>query len=360
MKIGILTFHRAHNYGAVLQCYALQQYLIQLRHEVYVIDYNNRQLWTGYDWRDREYERAILRNIIKMPIRLFRYIKNRRRQILRYYKFVYFQERILKLSSVSSIVESPYDLILIGSDQVWNTSITQGLDPFYWGAFKKPSTTKVATYAASLRAFWKEEQYDQIYGALKKLSGISVREASVGRYVNGLFPDLKISCVPDPVLLLSVDKWKSLAKMPKLNSQYLFFYQAEKSDTVYQTAVEIALQQGLPLVVLSADQWAVNSKECHSASPQEFLGWIINAKLVVTSSFHALAFCILFQKDFYAINLNHGHDERLKNLVSLFGLEDRLIDNASQCKSLDPFSNGNKLKGLTIKAEDYLLPLICP
>ena len=354
MKIGILTFHRAHNYGAVLQCYALQQYLIQLGHDTYVIDYNNRLLWAGYDWRDKEYERAIVRNLVKFPIRLFRYIKNRKRQIFRYYKFVNFQENRLQLSSAKSIIDSPFDLIFIGSDQVWNTSITHGFDPFYWGTFQKPMKTKVATFAASLRVFWKEEQYSQVYESLKKLSGISVREAAVGRYVQQIFPDLKIFHVPDPVLLLSPEVWKSMAKRPKLSSQYVFFYQAEKSDAVYKTAMEIASQRELPLLVLSADQWAVNSKECHSASPQEFLGWILNAKLVVSSSFHALAFCILFQKDFYAINLNHGHDERLKDLVNLFGLGDRLIDTSDQCKNLKPFDNESALSQLKAISNDYV------
>ena len=165
---------------------------------------------------------------------------------------------------------------------------------------------------------------------------------------------MKIFHVPDPVLLLSPEVWKSMAKRPKLSSQYVFFYQAEKSDAVYKTAMEIASQRELPLLVLSADQWAVNSKECHSASPQEFLGWILNAKLVVSSSFHALAFCILFQKDFYAINLNHGHDERLKDLVNLFGLGDRLIDTSDQCKNLKPFDNESALSQLKAISNDYV------
>ena len=175
--------------------------------------------------------------------------------------------------------------------------------------------------------------------------------------MNHLFPDLKITCVPDPVLLLSPEQWMSLAKIPNSDTQYAFFYQAEKSDTVYKTALKIASRQGLPLFTLSADQWAVNSKECHSASPQEFLGWIINAKLVITSSFHALAYCIIFQKDFYAINLNHGHDDRLKNLVSFFGLEDRLIDDATQCKILTPFSNDKALQVLNSQAVEYISSL---
>ena len=354
MKIGILTFHRAHNYGAVLQCYALQQYLIQEGHDVYVIDYNNKQLWEGYNWRDRERERVILKSGIKLPIRLYRYLDCRKRQIVRYYKFKYFQEHVIRLAELKTITESPYDLILIGSDQVWNPSITHGFDSYYWGLFERPSTTKVATYAASLRAFWEEDQYEYIYNALKKLDGISAREASVGRYVNGLFPDLNVLCVPDPVMLLSPMRWKKLAKTPTINVPYVFFYQAETSETVYQVALEIALHHGLPLFVLSADQWAVNSKECHSASPQEFLGWILNAKLVVTSSFHALVFCILFQKDFYAVNMNRGQDERLKNVISMFGLDDRLIDNSTQCKTLKPFSVNEQLRLMTEKAHEYI------
>lgn len=354
MRIGILTFHRAHNYGAVLQCYALQQHLKQLGHDAYVIDYNNKRLWASYSWRDRGYEKRILSNPLLLPARLFIYIKNRRRQIVRYHKFAKFQENVLRLAPVGAITEQPYDLILIGSDQVWNTIITKGFDPYYWGTFEKPATTKVATYAASLRKLWNEEDYDTIYKALKKLDGISVREMNVGEYVKGLFPDLDVSFVPDPVFLLSSEQWKSLAKLPRNTEPYAFFYQAEKSDAVYKTAKEIATNRNLPLITLSANQWGVNSKECHSASPQEFLGWLINANLVITSSFHALAFSIIFQKDFYAVNLQHGNDERLKNIVLLFGLDERLIDDASQCKNFNYFSNEKVLHELNIHADSFI------
>lgn len=358
MKIGIITFHRAHNYGAVLQCYALQKHLLQLGHDAYVIDYNNKQLWAGYSWRDRGYEKRILNNPFKLPFRLYIYLKNRKKQIIRYYKFIKFQEHVLRLASVSTITEQPYDLILIGSDQVWNTFITKGFDPYYWGTFEKPEKTKVATYAASLRKLWKEEDHETICNALHKLDDISVREINVGKYVKGLFPDLDISFVPDPVFLLSAQQWKSLAIDPKNIEPYAFFYQAENSDSVYNTAKEIAARRGLPLITLSANQWAANSKMCHSASPQEFLGWLIKAKLVITSSFHALAFCIIFQKDFYAVNLNRGNDERLKNIISLFGLENRLIDDASQYKVLNSFSNEIVLQKIINQADSFLSSLI--
>ncbi len=358
MRIGILTFHRAHNYGAVLQCYALQQYLISLGHDAYVIDYNKKELWAGYDWRDKVYERQILKKTIKFPFRYFRYIWGRRKQILRYYKFVFFQNHILRLSSIRSINRSPYDLILIGSDQVWNTNITMGLDPYYWGVFDRPSSTKVATYAASLRALWEEKDYKFIHHALQMLDGISVRESAVGQYVKNLFPDLMVSCVPDPVFLLPAHQWLSFAKIPAYKKPYAFFYQAERSEVVYNTACEISSKFGLPLIVLSADARARNSKECHSASPQEFIGWIQNADLVITSSFHALAFSIIFQKDFYAINLNKGKDERLNSILSLFGLEERLVDNVNMCKVMKPHYNTEAMNLLRTAACDFINQVI--
>lgn len=353
MRIGIITFHRAHNYGAVLQCYALQQYLIQNGYDAEVIDYNNKDLWAYYNWRDREYEHQIIKNLIKLPIRLYKYLNARKHQILRYKKFVYFQEHILYLSTTEAIFTAPYDLILIGSDQVWNTSITHGLDPYYWGSFSRPTSTKVATYAASLRMSWSESQYTEIHKALKNLDGISVREQSLKKYINSIFPDLNVYYVQDPVFLLSQTKWKELAKKPKTDVPYAFFYQAETSDYITGIATEIANKHNLPLYVLSADQWATNSDACHSASPQEFLGWIINARVVITSSFHALAFCILFEKDFYGIRLDSEHDERLNNLISMFGLQNRLIDNPEQCQAQPPVSIGNKIELINKLADKY-------
>lgn len=354
MRIGILTFHRAHNYGAVLQCYALQQYLLSLGHDAYVIDYNKKELWEGYNWRDRYYESLIRRISFKMPIRLFRYVKRKRKPFLRYRKYQYFQEHILRLSPVESIMKDPYDLILIGSDQVWNTEITHGFDPYYWGTFDHPATTKIATYAASLRAIWKKEDHDKVFRYLKNLDGISVRENATKGYLNKVFPQLEISLVPDPVLLLPSSQWEDISIRPKIRKPYVFFYQAEAIDKIHHLAEEIAKRRGLLLITLSANVNAVNSKECHTSSPQEFLGWILNAELVVTSSFHALAFCILFQKKFYAVNLNTGQDERLNNLVTKFGLQDRLIDSEDEFKALKPFENEIILAQMKTDVDAYL------
>ena len=358
MRIGILTFHRAHNYGAVLQCYALQQYLLHQGHDVYIIDYNRKELWCGYEWRMKIYENQVVKqNILKFPVRLFKYLWYNKKIILRYYKFKYFQERKLRLADVKTIFSHPYDLILIGSDQVWNTEITQGVDSYYWGTFKRPTSTKVATYAASMRKEWHKKDLEVIYKNLKKLDGISVREKNLIGYVNVLFPDLNPTYVPDPVLLLTSSQWEKIAKHPKIKGDYIFLYQAENTDRVYNVAKKLSQREGMPLIVLSANVRADNTKECHASSPQEFLGWILNAKIVVTSSFHALAFSILFQKDFYAMNLKAGKDERLNNLLSYFQLENHLIDDIEQCIKLPSFDSSALREELEMVACEYLARL---
>ena len=108
------------------------------------------------------------------------------------------------------------------------------------------------------------------------------------------------------------------------------------------------------MIVLSAYVKSDNSKECHTSSPQEFLGWILNAKIVVTSSFHALAFSILFQKDFYAMNLNAGKDERLNNLLSQFQLNNHLVDNVCQCVDMPSFEPSTFREELETEARKYL------
>ncbi|MBP5421599.1 MAG: polysaccharide pyruvyl transferase family protein [Paludibacteraceae bacterium] len=325
MRIGILTFHRAHNYGAVLQCFALQQFLSYQGHTVKVIDYNKRKLWDYYSWYKAEEVRFALSNPRKVFKRGVKLLVKWHKRIPRYYKFVWFQNHWLKLCSPSEIVHLPFDLVLIGSDQVWNTKITHGFDPYYWGQFVRPYSTKVATFAASLRGEWEVQDRPIVQKYLQSLDAVSVREKSLAKVVARLFPLINPIVVSDPVFLLSAQEWKRFAIDPKSKTPYVFFYQAKDSETVYELSERIAQRVGKRLVVLSANVNGRNSEECRNASPLEFIGWIRNADLVLTSSFHATAFSIIFQKRFFSFDLMEGEDNRIKDLLLLFGLENRFI-----------------------------------
>ena len=189
---------------------------------------------------------------------------------------------------------------------------------------------------------------------LKSLDCISVREVSLGEEIKKIFPDLRVWNVPDPVFLLSEELWKSVAIKPRLKTPYAFFYQAETSVEIGNMAKEIAKKRELQLLILSADVCANNSKECHASSPREFLGWILDADFIITSSFHAVAFCIIFQKDFCAIKLNDSDDKRLCDLLSIFGLEGHLVETAQQYKKQMSYLSKEKIRNLQLQAIDYL------
>ncbi len=333
-RIGILTFHRAHNYGAVLQCYAMQCFLQSQGYQANVIDYNKKELWDGYNWYDKEDVRFAFSSFRKIPTRCIKLLIKWFKVIPRYYKFIRFQKRQLELCSTDEITWNPFDLILIGSDQVWNTEITHGFDPFYWGTFERPASTKVASYGASLKRFWDKSDWPIVSELLTRLDAVSVREESVATRIQELGAGIVPVVVPDPVFLLSSKQWDSLAKKPAVKDPYVFFYQARDSEYVYDVAQRIADEKKMKLIVLSANVKGRNSNECRSASPAEFVGWIQNADFIVTSSFHATAFSIIFKKDFCCVDLNLGEDNRLRNTLQRFNLSERYIRSYEDFSSL--------------------------
>ena len=291
-------------------------------------------LWRYYMWYNPDEvhyafsnPRKILRRCIKLIIKWYK-------RIPRFNAFSRFQSHELSLCPVSDIIKNPFDLILIGSDQIWNTKITHGFDPYYWGQFEHPHRTKVATFAASLKEIWKEDNQPTVYNYLQSLDAVSVREKSLAKAVVALFPSIDPVVVPDPVFLLSAKEWLRLAISPKINTPYVFFYQAKDSERVFEMSEKIAERIGKRLIVLSANVNGRNSDECRNASPFEFVGWIKSADLIITSSFHVAAFSVLFQKEFYCVDPEMGDDNRIKDLLAEIGMEDRFISASDNIDSL--------------------------
>lgn len=357
-KIGILTFHRAHNYGAVLQCYALQEFLCSLGYDAFVIDYNNRDLWEGYNWFKSCEVSFCFQKWKKIPNRIIKLLIKWYKTIPRFYKFKYFQEQQLKLVPTTDIQTKPFDLILIGSDQVWNLDITHGFDEYYWGQFPHPAETKIATYGASLKKYWEASETPKAIQNIKSLFAISTREPELANYLKTIDDSINPIVVPDPVFLLSKEIWSNIATRPCIHQPYVLFYQAMDNENVYNVAVEIARRENKRLVVLSANVNGRNSSISRSSSPADFLGWIKYADLVVTSSFHATAFSIIFQKPFYCVNLKMGHDSRLLDVLKSFGLSDRWINTSDDCKYLSNFNPHDSLLSMQEIVTNYINSLL--
>ncbi len=330
MKIGILTFHFACNYGAVLQCYALQKYLSDAGHEVEVIDYRPASVAGGYRWFDpRRFWGATPAKFWRKTSSEIKVIGGRKR---RYASFDAFVRTRLNLSGPvkdtdgMSLLAGDYDLIIAGSDQIWNRKLTGGTDPLYWGAFLRSGKTAMVSYAASM-----EDGLDGITEAevrkyLPRFNALSVREASLAQKLKALLPHTDVAVTADPTLLLRTEQWDEISAPALTDVPYLLFYQVRKSVKAYELARNLAERKGLKLVCLSAKVELENSMEVAAASPEEFISLFRHASYVVTTSFHGTVFSVVFRKEFVCPLVDDGKNSRQDSLLSALGLGNRIAD----------------------------------
>lgn len=324
MKVGIVTFHRAQNYGAVLQCYALSQIIQNLGNDVEVIDYFPRYLkeeygnFPSFDWS----------NILLWGKKAVRALQGLTKSLSRSAKFKKFSETRLPLSKSQYNENNDsiygYDAIVFGSDQIWNPLLTNGIDRIFSGLFHAENA-KLVSYAASTSPAILTEEYHNLFRQIvSKFSHISTREVRFSSYLNSIQPDVAIT-VLDPVLLLDSHKWQEMAVTPK-EENYLLIYTVPQSPLVRQHAEFVAEKLGLKIIELTSKvRRTRNRNTIQCASPEEFLGYFFNASYIVTTSFHGTAFSIKFNKQFSNIRIGTGVDERAQNLLTSLNLLDRSI-----------------------------------
>lgn len=333
MKIGILTFHCAHNYGAVLQAYATQEQLKSIGHEVEIIDYRPDYLIRPYD-----YSLNFKRNNVNIIRRLLSYAKmlliwlgtlhSKPRRRKGFNRFI--NER-LQLSPKSRKLpfesDTDYDLYIMGSDQIWNSRITKKLDDLFFGNFSTKPNVKKISYAASMPLYaFVGGQKKELEVLLEGFAAISVREKELSDY---LFSNFRVSAqvVLDPTLLVKNSVWKKIAIQPQLNQKYVLVYTLSMRKEAMIVAKRIAQQIDAVVVELSDHPKIIDQKYSYStASPEKFLGWFQEADFVVTSSFHGTAFAISNQKPFYSIARGDERDARQCSLLNNLDLGHRFIN----------------------------------
>lgn len=328
MKVGILTFHRAYNYGAVLQCYALQEILIGLGHEVSVIDYKQpwiEDYYKPFSLRVLNYYRHGLLEKIKYFLRYFKRVKttNIRKKI-----FNDFIVNYLRLTKpCSQDIPFDYDVYVIGSDQLWGLQCLGGKkDKVYMGSFAHKRGAKIVGYAISTNEVSIQTLLnDGLELDVKNFSAISLREKTIIDIVDK-YLDYPIELCVDPTLLTSKSTWDSMTNNSKWEKyNYVLIYQIrhfnDSNKFIKKQADLIAkdISHSLGEVVEVIDINKLNP------SVDEFVSLFKYAKCVVTSSFHATVFSLIFNTPFYSVVLNDGKDGRYVNLLTKVGAVDRLL-----------------------------------
>lgn len=352
MKVGILTFHRAFNYGAVLQCYALQEFLKSCGHDVQIIDYQNRYLLRCYQLFDRK--KYLCKNpftMIKKTIKELLSLPKRIRVKRAYDHFLL--THFSMVACDANTLES-FDCIVVGSDQVWNVKLTGGFDHYYWGSFRTNHIKKIISYAASVEELWDRHLDSTACRLLENFDAISVRESNLKNVLSDLVPDREVHVSVDPTLLMDETIWDAVAEAPKIKEKYVFLYQVRNSNFGVELAQRIANKLGLKLICMSANARGLNSKECVGASPGQFLGFIKNAEYVICSSFHGTVFSLLFQKKFYSLKLNDGRDSRVQSLMESVGALDQFVDAMPRDFLMKAKDYGDMMKKISAESKNYL------
>jgi len=338
MRIGLLTFHFADNYGAVMQAYALQKYLQSLGHDVSFVDYRPSYMTKGGRFRLPRSRRDLYANATVAFIYLSRLraaLSGRARNTA-FQDFIHTHLRIEGplYESFDELLANPppCDAYVCGSDQIWNPPPRAGVDPAYYLAFDDSACKRVA-YAASFGRSDIEAEYKKKIGELLNgMDAISVREESgvdLVRQISGR-PSV---WVPDPALLLD-DYEEIMADGPQ--GEYVFSYSLRTGALIGEVQELVARSCDLPVLTpYSAQQrWRSGGRVEH-LGPGQWLAAIARARFVVTNSFHGTLFSILFRKPFITtclVGRNAELNERFHSVLSRLGLSDRLLDTADSEK----------------------------
>ncbi len=332
MKIGILTFSSAFNFGAVLQCYGLYEAIKSLGHDVAVIDYRPSYLSSIQ-------RNLTIRQITKYILSYVTYgsdIYLRRKVNSAYLKFEHQNMQLTKpCFNVVEISKEilPFDYIVVGSDQVWNPRYNA--HDVAWYGLDGYSSPRWITYAASAGSteFTREELLF-LKNKLSNFCHISVREPFLRDMIQSLSSkERDVPIVLDPSLLAEPSIWYRWEK-PIETDDYILTYQARESDDVFRIAREVSKQLG-GIKIIPIDFYPnvkKNGYKKYIASPSDFISLIKNARCVITTSFHGTAFSILCKTPFYTIRLEDGADGRAANLLQQLGLSNRMLHKHEQPK----------------------------
>ena len=329
-KIGILTFHFARNYGAVLQCYALTRYLQKQGHDAAVIDYQPKYhtirfaahkppfAYACYRWNF--FRRSPLGKRADAFVKGYREAVEANRthrddKVLQ--AFADFRETHLnctrRYATYAELKEHPpeADAYIVGSDQVWNPDILdQKLDPAYFAAFGKTETKRIA-YAVSLGRDLVGRELIDLRRYCADMDAISIRERSETA-VEAMQRDVHV-CL-DPTLLLDAADYAEAEAAPTETEPYIFVYGFQTNEAT-KHAVELAKAR-YGCKVLNGSPLKIHldgAETVYDYGPSEFLTYLKNAACVVTNSFHGTALSLIYEKDFITI----AHTLRPTRMVEL-------------------------------------------
>lgn len=333
-KIGIITFHRAKNYGAVLQAYALQHTLEQLGSDCEIVDYKCENIDNGYkpfQFNKADPIKSILKSIVMY-----------RKRAQRIERFSSFYNNYLKISDKTysdldiSECRKLYNAFISGSDQVWGPG-KDGVSPDTAYFLSFADNNQKYSYAASFGVSdISDVKAKELRPLLENFRSFSVREKSALNIIkkitgkNGL-------CHIDPTLLLKGGEWQKIS-VNKTDKPYILVFNVKPVKSLIDFAEKLSKEKGLPVIYITDNPQKKRENFTYVSAPtvEEFLGYFANAEYTVTNSFHGTAFSVIFHRNmFVEYETARGFNDRAKNLLQTVGINREIKDGEAVETNID-------------------------
>lgn len=337
MKLGILTFHHSLNYGAMLQAKSLLNYLESLGHDVEFVDYNPPHVEKGATLKSLIIPR-LSKAYLKSIYLYYTDFRAKYKYKLLFDKFESFRQQSLRCSSFSfaslnelSVTSQLYDVIFLGSDQIWNPSDQYGLDPIYFGKHISSIAKSIASYAPSFGSIDRISEYSELFpDILSDIDSLSIREKSGRKFLSSM--NIQSEVVPDPTFLDK--KFATYGVLPReidATNPYIFSYILRDSSYMHAFFRDdfsfIDSNVGHYSAATPWRRWKRLGQELQ-LSPFEFIGAIQNSNITISNSFHGVVTSVLTNTNFVALSLpgqKAGLSSRIYDILSELNLLHRFV-----------------------------------
>ncbi|MDZ8187298.1 MAG: polysaccharide pyruvyl transferase family protein [Nostoc sp. ChiSLP02] len=339
LKIGIITYHFTTNYGASLQAYALSHFLMMHGHDVEFIDYRPKSI--------RLEERRYLYNprYLVNPNLLLQARRKRINMSKFLGKHIKLSKKIFYTDTSLNEYKHSYDIVICGSDEIWNVNSPRGLDKPYFINFINGEETRKISYAASFGSTNTLGLHEEeIHSLLKDFHAIAVRDNNSLSLINQA--GLNIKKVVDPTLLLNLVNYENLLRINDIKSKYILVYGYMNQKEAEYVKI-LSDKEGLDIISVGFPQKYLKpflKLNLFDAAPEEWLGYFYNASFVATNFFHGVVFSIIFNKPFTAFS-NPQKVVKIREILNPLGIENRLLDLS-------------KTSDFKISDRDLLVPLL--
>lgn len=353
MKIGIITYHSAYNFGSMLQAFATQEAVKKMGHEAIILNYRMQSQKNFYaEYRTKYGKLNFLQDLCQLPMHN---AKIERKQ--NYEKF--FDEHFnltaeFSEPEVMKEICKDFDVIISGSDQIWNSRSCEFVNcdieymkPYLLDGFQG----KKISYASSIGHIT-DKELEYIIPYVKKFDFLSVREQStkdrISKYIGK-----SIERVLDPTFLLTGDEWiEHLNLRKEENRPYILFYSLKRFDgnNILKEVIELAHKKNMAVKYIMPFSYLPNIykdvRNCEDFGPVEFMNAIYNSEMVITDSYHGTILSINLNKNVYSLCSSGGAEFRKTEVLKRLGLENRVVHNVSDILDADyeiKYENVNEL-----------------